>query len=62
MTKSGVVESTERIEIGDRIRDLSSSSVGLVLSTDSGDLIVLTPDFGIDLVGPYPPVGKRPGD
>ena len=62
MTKSGVIESTERIEIGDRIRDLSSSSVGLVLSTDSGDLIVLTPDFGIDLVGPYPPVGKRPGD
>lgn len=58
MTKSGVVESTERIEIGDRIRDLSSSSVGLVLSTDYGDLIVLTPDFDVALVGPYPPVGQ----
>ena len=60
MTKSGAVQSTERIEIGDRIRDLSSSSVGLVLSTDFGELIVLTPNFDVDLVGPYPPVGVRP--
>jgi glucose/arabinose dehydrogenase len=60
MTKGGAVQSTERIEIGDRIRDLSSSSVGLVLSTDYGDLIVLSPNFDVGLVGPYPPVGDRP--
>ena len=62
MTRSGVVQSTERIEIGHRIRDISSSLVGLVLSTDYGDLIVLTPNIDTDLYGPYPPVGKRPGD
>jgi glucose/arabinose dehydrogenase len=62
MTKSGVVQSTERIEIGQRIRDFSSSLVGLVLSTDYGDIIVLTPNIDTDLYGPYPPVGKRPGD
>jgi hypothetical protein len=59
MTKSGAVQSTERIEIGARIRDLSSTSVGLVLSTDHGDLIVLAPNFDVDLIGPYPAVGER---
>ena len=62
MTKSGAVQSTERIEIGARIRDLSSTSVGLVLSTDYGDLIVLSPNFDVDLVAPEPLAGERPGE
>lgn len=56
LSKIGTVISVERIDIDSRIRDLSSSSAGIVMTTDDGRVIILSPDSKAPLIGPYPPV------
>jgi hypothetical protein len=55
LTRKGSVKSTERIEVNARIRDIESSTIGLTVSTDSGEIVILYPNYKVDLVGPYPP-------
>lgn len=54
------VESIERISIGHRVRDMAESSKGLVLGTDDGLVIILTPQERIltnsEEVGTFPAI------
>jgi glucose/arabinose dehydrogenase len=52
---SDYVESVEQIQVGSRIRDLNIESQSVFMTTDDGQLIVLTPNSDKTTEGIFPP-------
>ncbi len=56
---SDYVESVEQIEVGSRIRDLNIESQSVFMTTDDGQLIVLTPNSTKTTDGIFPPIASN---
>jgi glucose/arabinose dehydrogenase len=59
ISKNHAVQSTEKINLGSRVRDLTNVEKYLIASTDEGQLIILSPAVSKNLFGPFPPIYKE---